>query len=84
MSGQNDFLNLINSIIDTWMQNDSRFTSGLGMKLGREAYLEQNIFHHVATKLALEGKTALTFRFECQIFIGMAKQDIIKAPLRSG
>ncbi len=82
MGGQLDAGYILEPILYLRVQRYGRFSSGLGMKLGREANFEQYVLHYIAAKFALKTEGTFGLRLEFLIFIGLAKQDIIKTPLR--
>jgi hypothetical protein len=49
-----DALDLVDTILDLRVQFQRAFHRGLGMELGREGNLEQDVFHHVAFQLTLQ------------------------------
>ena len=84
MGGDDDTLDFVEPVFHLRVQGHRSFTGGLGMELRREADLEQNVFHHIGAVVPLEAELALTFRFQGQVFVGVAEGHIVEAPLWGG
>src|SRR3546814_6950691 len=63
-----DLLDVVDAIGHLWMQLHRAIDRGLGVELGREADLEQDVHHHIAAERALELELLAT------------ESDVVEAP----
>ena len=82
MGGDHDAVDVMQAIFHQRVQGHRRFAGGLRVEFGREADLEQHVFHHVSAVGLGQTERTLVLGFERQVLVGVTEQHVVKAPLR--